>query len=109
MAKSRISPSQVLDLSQLVDYQEGSIVSRQIMKTPAGSVTLFAFDAGEQLSEHTTPFDALVQLVDGQAEIRIAGNSSVLRAGEIIVMPASIPHAVFAPSRVKIILTKLQT
>ena len=65
MAKSRISPSQVLDLSQLVDYQEGSIVSRQIMKTPAGSVTLFAFDAGEQLSEHTTPFDALVQLVDG--------------------------------------------
>jgi len=108
MGKSGISPSEVTTLVELVDYQDGSIVSRQIMKTGAGNVTLFAFDAGEQLSEHTTPFDALVQILDGQAEIRIAGKSSVLSAGEIILMPASVPHAVIAPGRFKMMLTMLQ-
>ena len=109
MTRPGISPSPVIQLLHLVDYQDGSIVSRQILKSPGGNVTLFAFDAGEQLSEHTTPFDALVQVVDGQAEIRIAGESSVLRAGELILMPASVPHAVFARSRFKMILTMLGT
>jgi quercetin dioxygenase-like cupin family protein len=108
VAKSGISPSQVVKLADLVDYQDGSIVSRQILKSPAGNVTLFAFDAGEQLSEHTTPFDALVQVLDGQAEIHIAGQPSVLGAGQVILMPASIPHAVFAPGRFKMLLTMLQ-
>jgi quercetin dioxygenase-like cupin family protein len=106
--KSGISPSQVTGLADLVDYQDGSIVSRQIMKSGAGNVTLFAFDAGEQLSEHTTPFDALVQVVDGQAEIRIAGKPFVLGAGEIILMPANVPHAVIAAGRFKMMLTMLQ-
>jgi quercetin dioxygenase-like cupin family protein len=109
VAKSGISPSQVVVLADLVNYQDGSIVSRQILKSPAGNVTLFAFDAGEQLSEHTTPFDALVQVLDGQAEIHIAGQASALGAGQIILMPANIPHAVFAPSRFKMLLTMLQT
>ena len=109
MSKSGIASSQAIKLSTLVDYQDGSIVSRQILKTGAGSVTLFAFDAGEQLSEHTTPFDALVQVVEGQAEIRIAGEVSALAAGDIILMPANAPHAVFARSRFKMILTMLQT
>ena len=73
MAKSGIVASEAIKLSALVDYQEGAIVSRQILKTDAGNVTMFAFDSGEQLSEHTSPSDALVQVVDGQAEIRIAG------------------------------------
>jgi quercetin dioxygenase-like cupin family protein len=109
MARSGIASSQAIKLSTLVAYQDGSIVSRQILKTEAGSVTLFAFDAGEQLSEHTTPFDALVQVVDGQAEIRIAGQLSVLGAGELILMPANVPHAVFARGRFKMMLTMLQT
>jgi quercetin dioxygenase-like cupin family protein len=109
MAKSGIARSQATRLSDLVDYQDGSIVSRQILKGEAGNVTLFAFDAGEQLSEHTTPLDAVVQVLDGRAEIRIAGNFSVLSAGEIILMPANVPHAVFARSRFKMMLTMLKT
>jgi quercetin dioxygenase-like cupin family protein len=107
--KSGMPPSQATRLADLVDYQDGSIVSRQILKSPAGNVTLFAFDAGEQLSEHTSPFEALVQVLEGRAEIRIAGDSSALGAGETILMPANIPHAVFAPGRFKMILTLLQT
>ena len=106
--RSGISASQVINLASLVDYQDGSVVSRQILEAEAGNVTLFAFDGGEQLSEHTTPFDALVQVVDGQAEIRIAGKASLLGAGEIILMPANVPHAVVARGRFKMLLTMLQ-
>ena len=109
MAKAGIASSQIVKLSTLVDYQDGSIVSRQIMKTESGNVTLFAFDAGEQLSEHTTPLDALVQVVDGQVEIRIAGELSVLGAGDSILMPANVPHALLARTRFKMILTMLQS
>jgi quercetin dioxygenase-like cupin family protein len=109
MTKSRLSPSEAVELSDLVDYQDGSIVSRQLLKTDAGSVTLFAFDAGEQLSEHTTPFDALVQVVDGEAEIRIGGRLSLLGAGQIILMPANVPHAVFARGRFKMMLMMLHS
>ena len=103
-----VAHSKVLPLIDLVAYQDGSIVSRQIAKNEAGNVTLFAFDAGQQLSEHTTAFDALVQILDGEAEIRIAGEASHLRAGQAILMPANVPHALFAPVRFKMLLTMLR-
>jgi quercetin dioxygenase-like cupin family protein len=91
-----------------VAYQEGSIVSRIVMRAPAGSVTLFAFDAGQELSEHTTPFDALVHVIEGEAEIIISGQSHRVREGQIIIMPADEPHAVKAPTRFKMMLTMIR-
>ena len=96
-------------LVDLVAYQDGAIVSRIILKKDSGNVTLFAFDAGQQLSEHTTPYDALVQVVDGEAEITIAGRPHRLRAGEIVVMPAHQPHAVVAMSPLKMLLTMMRS
>ncbi|NLT41966.1 MAG: cupin domain-containing protein [Anaerolineae bacterium] len=98
----------VSELAALVDYQEGSVVSRIIMRAPTGSVTLFAFDAGQELSEHTTPYDALVHVVDGQADIVISGQSQRVEGGEIIIMPANEPHAVKAPARFKMLLTMIR-
>jgi len=98
-------PSEVLHLTALVDYQTGSVVSRQITKSEAGNVTLFAFDEGQELSEHTAPFDALVQILDGQAEVRISGKPYPLSAGDAILMPANAPHALKAVKRFKMLLT----
>jgi quercetin dioxygenase-like cupin family protein len=95
-------------MADLVAYQEGSVVSRQITKADAGNVTLFAFDQGQELSEHTAPYDALVHVLEGQAEIRIAGAPSLLQAGDAIVMPANVPHAVRAPARFKMLLTMIR-
>jgi quercetin dioxygenase-like cupin family protein len=100
--------SQVLKLADLVSYQEGSVVSRQITKAEAGNVTLFAFDAGQELSEHTAPFDALVELIDGEAEISISGQPYTLTAGDAIVMPANLPHAVKGTRRFKMLLTMIR-
>jgi quercetin dioxygenase-like cupin family protein len=108
MTNSSSSDPDVLLLPDMVGYQEGAIVSRQITKSEAGNVTLFAFDAGQQLSEHTTAFDALVQILDGEAEIRIAGRPHPLKAGEAIVMPANVPHAVRASARFKMLLTMIR-
>ena len=98
----------VLHMADLVAYQDGSVVSRQITKADAGNVTLFAFDLGQELSEHTAPYDALVHVLEGQAEIRIAGAPSLLQAGDAIVMPAGVPHAVRAPARFKMLLTMIR-
>jgi quercetin dioxygenase-like cupin family protein len=100
--------SQVLKIAELVSYQEGSVVSRQITKAEAGNVTLFAFDTGQELSEHTAPFDALAHILDGTAEISIAGQPYALEAGDAIVMPASQPHAVRATKRFKMLLTMIR-
>ena len=100
------------DVGRVVDlasYQDGAIVSRIVLKRESGSVTLFAFDAGQALSEHTTPYDALVQVLEGEAEVTIAGRPHALRAGEMIVMPAQQPHAVRAASRFKMLLTMLRS
>jgi quercetin dioxygenase-like cupin family protein len=105
---SIVPKSQVLKLDDLVSYQEGSVVSRQITKAEAGNVTLFAFDAGQELSEHTAPFDALVQLLDGEAEISISGQSFALIVGDAIVMPANLPHAVRGTKRFKMLLTMIR-
>jgi quercetin dioxygenase-like cupin family protein len=95
----------ILGLIEMVSYQEGSVVSRQIIKAEGGNVTLFAFDAGQELSEHTTPFDALVHILEGEVEVRIGGQPHHLSAGEAIVMPAGVPHALKALSRFKMLLT----
>lgn len=100
--------SQVLKMADLVSYQDGAVVSRQITKTEAGNVTLFAFDAGQELSEHTAPFDALVHILDGEAEVRISGVSHSLSAGDAIVMPADEPHAVRAVTKFKMLLTMIR-
>ncbi len=100
--------AQILAMTGLVDYQDGAVVSRQIIKGESGNVTLFAFDEGQELSEHTTPFDALAQVLEGQVEIKIAGQPFALKAGEGIVMPADQPHAVLATKRFKMLLTMIR-
>lgn len=101
--------AQAARLTELVDYQEGSVVSRTLIEKKTGTVTLFAFDAGQGLSEHTAPFDALVHLLDGEAEVVISGQSLRLKAGEIVVMPANEPHALRAPERFKMLLTMIRS
>ncbi len=93
----------------LIEYQEGAVVSREIIRKEAGTVTIFAFDKGEGLSEHTAPFDAMVQVVDGKAEIIIDGKSNILDAGEMIIMPANVPHALNALERYKMVLTMIRS
>jgi len=103
------STAQVSRGVDMVGYQDGAVVSRTVLKQPAGTVTLFAFDAGQELSEHTAPYDALVQVLDGEAEITIAGRPHRLRAGDMIVMPAKQPHAVRAAARFKMMLTMIRS
>ena len=100
--------SEILKIAELVSYQDGSVVSRQITKADAGNVTLFAFDKDQELSEHTAPFDALVHILDGEAEVKISGNPFHLQAGNAIIMPASEPHAVRATQRFKMLLTMIR-
>ena len=95
-------------LAEMVNYQDGSIVSRTLAKRSGGTVTLFAFDKGQSLSEHTAPFDALVQVLDGEAELVIGGKSVHAVAGQTVLMPASIPHAVNAPARFKMLLVMIR-
>ena len=108
-AKVKFEPAQAAQVATLVDYQIGSIVSREILKGTTGKVTLFAFDEGEGLSEHTSPFNALVQIVEGEAEITISSQPHHVKAGELILMPAQQPHALKALKRFKMILTMIRS
>src|ERR1700674_3736003 len=101
--------AETVKVGDLVSYQEGSIVSREILKKPTGTVTVFAFDEGQGLSEHTAPFDALVQVLEGEVEISIAGKLHRVQAGEMILMPARQPHALKALQRYKMILTMIRS
>ncbi len=92
------------DMQRLVDYAGDSIVSKTIIDKPKGTVTLFAFDAGQKLSEHTSPYDAIVYVIDGMAEIAIDGKVHHVKAGQIIIMPANVPHAVDAKEKFKMLL-----
>ena len=100
--------AEVKPLAELVQYQDGSIASRVLLKNKGGTVTLFAFGQGESLSEHTAPFEALVFVVDGKAEVEIAGEVYSVRQGETITLPANIPHAVRAATRFKMLLTMVR-
>lgn len=100
--------SQILHIAEMVNYQEGSVVSRQITKADAGNVTLFAFDAEQGLSEHTAPFDALVHVLEGEADVTISGQPFRLKAGDAIVMPANEPHALKAVQKFKMLLTMIR-
>ncbi len=101
--------AQVLNLAELVDYQEGAVVSRTVIDKPVGTVTLFAFDAGQGLSEHTAPYDALVVAVAGEVEVTISGRPYSVKAGEMIVLPANQPHALRAPMPFKMLLIMLRS
>jgi quercetin dioxygenase-like cupin family protein len=105
---STASKATVHNLADLAAYQEGSVVSRQIMKAEAGNVTLFAFDTGQELSEHTSPFDALVEILDGEAEILISGQPFQVQSGQAIILPAEQPHALKAMKRFKMLLTMIR-
>ncbi|HEY5040538.1 MAG TPA: cupin domain-containing protein [Verrucomicrobiae bacterium] len=94
---------------ELLNYQNGSMVAREIVKMPTGSVTIFAFDEGQGMSEHTVPFDALVHVLEGETEISIVGQPHRLQAGEMILLPANQPHALKALKRFKMILTKIRS
>ncbi len=104
-----ITPGTVINGCALGDYQDGSIVSRIIAKEPTGNITFFAFDEGQALSEHTAPFNALVQVIDGEAQITIASEAHRVVAGEMILLPANVPHALDATTRFKMILTMIRS
>jgi quercetin dioxygenase-like cupin family protein len=96
-----------LPLKSLADYQEGSVVSRMVINKKSGTVTIFAFERGEGLSEHSAPYDALVIVLEGEAEIPIGGVSHFVKEGEMLIMPAKIPHAVHPLSRFKMMLVMI--
>ncbi len=99
---------EVLCLKEAVAYAAGSIVSKTLVDKKAGTLTLFAFDAGQSLSEHTAPYDAIVQILDGQATLTIGGKSVPAAAGELVVMPANVPHCVRAEKRFKMLLIMIR-
>ena len=97
------------NLAENVSYAIGAVVSKTLLKKQSGTVTLFAFDAGQGLSEHTAPFDALVEILDGEAEVTISGKPYTLKAGEMIIMPANDPHALKAAKRFKMMLVMIKS
>ena len=101
--------AQAMKLSDLVEYQEGSVVSRTIIDRKTGTLTLFAFGKGQGLSEHTAPFDALVYLLEGEAEITISGKTLRLKEGEMVIMPANEPHALKAIKKFKMMLVMIRS
>jgi quercetin dioxygenase-like cupin family protein len=97
------------ELVSLIEYSHDSIVSKTILDTPAGTITLFAFDKGQKLSEHTAPYNAVVQVLDGSAHLTIGGKNVTVPAGQIIIMPANVPHSVVAKEKFKMLLTMIRT
>ena len=100
---------QAVGLKELVHYQDGAVISREIIRQEKGTVTIFAFDEGQGLSEHTAPFDALVQILDGEAEISLAGSPQLVKEGQMIIMPAHKPHALKAVKRFKMLLIMIRS
>ena len=98
----------VFSLEDVIEYTQGGVISKQITKSKGGNLTLFSFDKEQGLSEHKTPYDAIVQILDGEAEITIGGNLHNLKKGDCIIMPANIPHALKAVERFKMLLTMIK-
>ncbi len=109
MSSTEFEKSKVFSFAGSVDYADSAIVSKTVLKKESGNISLFAFARGESLSEHTAPFDAMIQVVDGKAEVIIGGKSRFVKAGETIIMPASIPHAVIAVEKFKMVLTMIKS
>ncbi len=103
-----IDPGVAVRLEELLEYAPGAVVSRTIKKGPAGTLTLFAFDEGQELSEHSAPFDAYVTVLDGHATLTIAGREVEVARGQTVLMPADIPHAVYAAGKFKMLLTMIK-
>jgi len=101
--------NKVIAIENFIDYKEGSIISREIIKKEVGTVTIFAFDKGEGLSTHSAPFDAMVQVVDGKVAITISGKENILKKGDLIIMPANEPHGLIAIEPFKMILTMIKS
>jgi quercetin dioxygenase-like cupin family protein len=104
----QINKGEKFEIVNAVGYSTQSVVSKQVIKKETGNVTLFAFDKGEGLSEHTTPFDALVSVLDGEVEIKIGGEHHILKTGEAIIMPANIPHALKGIEKFKMMLVMIR-
>jgi quercetin dioxygenase-like cupin family protein len=113
--KNKVSMSNLIEVAKIfvsnesIEYADGSVVSKTIVKKPAGNITLFAFDKGEGLAEHSSPHDALVQLLDGKAEIMIGGSIHNLQPGQNIILPANVPHALKAIEKFKMMLTMIKS
>lgn len=101
--------NKTLNVKDLADYQEGSVVSTEIIRKEAGTVTIFAFDKGEGLSTHSAPFDAMVQIIDGKAKITIDDVDNIVETGQMIIMPADIPHGLIAEEPFKMVLTMIKS
>jgi quercetin dioxygenase-like cupin family protein len=108
-SKREMPVAEVVSLSNLVNYQEGSVVSRTLINRAAGTITLFAFDEGQGLSDHTAPFDAIAHVLEGDAEIVVAGKPLRTTAGEAVLMPANQPHALKALKKFKMLLTMVRS
>ena len=102
------SKGTILKIDEMIDYSKGGVISKQILKNAAGNITLFSFDEGQGLTEHTAPFDAMVQVLEGEVEIRIGGKPNLLKQGDTIIMPANIPHALQAVKAFKMLLTMIK-
>jgi quercetin dioxygenase-like cupin family protein len=109
MTSNEFEKSKVFSFHESIDYSDGGIVSKTVLKKQTGNISLFSFAAGEALSEHTAPFDALVQVVDGRGEIIIGGKSFFLESGQSIIMPANVTHAVKAIEKFKMVLTMIKS
>src|SRR5580692_7702242 len=106
--KGEMPIAELVRVTDLVNYNDGAVVSRTLMKRTTGTITLFAFDAGQGLSEHTTPFDAVAQILEGEAEISVSGKPLLTAAGEAVLMPANQPHALKGVIRFKMLLTMIR-
>ena len=107
--KLTIAGADPQNLAELTDYQEGSVVSRTLLQNESGTLTVFSFDEGQALSEHTVPFNAFIQILDGKAEITIGGKPCAVNSGDIVLMPGGIPHKVRAIKRFKMLLTMFKS
>jgi quercetin dioxygenase-like cupin family protein len=109
MDSNEFERSKIFSFNESVDYSSGGIVSKTVLKKQTGNISLFSFDKGEALSEHTAPFDAMIQVVDGKGEVIIGGKSFILETGQCIIMPANIAHAVNAVEKFKMVLTMIRS
>jgi len=109
METNEFEKAKVFSFNDSVEYASGGILSKTVLKKETGNISLFSFARGEALSEHTAPFDAMIQVVDGKGEVIIGGKSFILETGQTIIMPANIPHAVKAVERFKMVLTMIKS